>query len=153
MPQMQLPIFPAGSTRISSSVAFERRDGNVTYFNGQMPVFQHDINDIQSFKMIISQLYVNGNATQAEIARAFGVTPLMIKRSVKLYREEGLAGFYRARKTRGAAVLTPAIILEVQRLLDAELKVSEVGERLGLKTNTLSKAIRAGRLSLPKKKV
>ena len=39
MPQVQLPIFPAGVTHINSEVAFEERDGKVYYFNGHLPVF------------------------------------------------------------------------------------------------------------------
>ncbi|VAW85787.1 hypothetical protein MNBD_GAMMA16-2113, partial [hydrothermal vent metagenome] len=31
------------------------------------------------------------------------MTPISVKRSVKLYRNEGPCGFYKARKTRGAA--------------------------------------------------
>jgi hypothetical protein len=38
MPQVQLPIFPAGVTHINSEVAFEERDGKVYYFNGHLPV-------------------------------------------------------------------------------------------------------------------
>ena len=31
MPQVQLPIFPAGVTQINSEVAFEERDGKAYY--------------------------------------------------------------------------------------------------------------------------
>jgi hypothetical protein len=55
-------------------LAFEKRDGQVTYFNGSMPVFIHDENDVATFRMITAQFCINGNATQAEISRAFGVT-------------------------------------------------------------------------------
>ena len=33
--------------------------GRVTYFNGQMPVFVHDTNDIRPFRLITSQFCVN----------------------------------------------------------------------------------------------
>ena len=39
MPQMQLPFFPDGVEHITAELAFEKRDGQVTYFNGHMPVF------------------------------------------------------------------------------------------------------------------
>ncbi|MCG6867267.1 MAG: hypothetical protein LJE91_00625 [Gammaproteobacteria bacterium] len=42
MPQIQLPIFPEGVTPITAVLAFGKRDGRVTYFNGSMPVFVHD---------------------------------------------------------------------------------------------------------------
>ena len=39
MPQLQLPMFPSGVTHITSELAFARKDGQITYFNGHMPVF------------------------------------------------------------------------------------------------------------------
>jgi hypothetical protein len=38
MPQMQLPIFPAGMTEINSRVPVEARDGQVCYVYGHLPV-------------------------------------------------------------------------------------------------------------------
>jgi hypothetical protein len=74
MPQMQLPIFPDGVEHINAQLAFEKCNGQVTYFNGSMPVFIHDENDVATFRMITAQFCINGNATQVEISRAFGVT-------------------------------------------------------------------------------
>jgi hypothetical protein len=51
--------------------------------------------------MITSQFCVHGGARQSDIIRVFGVTPISVKRSVKIYREEGLKGFYFLRVTRG----------------------------------------------------
>jgi len=39
MPQLHLPMFPTGVTHITSELAFEKKDGCITYFNGHMPVF------------------------------------------------------------------------------------------------------------------
>ena len=36
MPQLHLPMFPAGVTHITNELAFERRDGKIAYFNGQI---------------------------------------------------------------------------------------------------------------------
>jgi adenine/guanine phosphoribosyltransferase-like PRPP-binding protein len=46
----------------------------------------HEQRDLTTFRMFTSQLVINGNATQAQIARAFGVPLVMVKRYVKLYR-------------------------------------------------------------------
>src|ERR1700745_2610614 len=83
MPQVQLPIFPAGVTHINSEVAFEERDGKVYYFNGHLPVFVHEKDALSTFRLFSSQLVINGNATQAEISRGFGV-PLVTVLSVEL---------------------------------------------------------------------
>ena len=146
MPQIQCPFFPEGVTHITALLAFARRDGRVTYFNGNMPVFFHDETDLASFRMITAQFVVSGHATQAEIARAFGVAKISIKRAVKLYREQGPKGFYAPRNTRGAAVLTPSVLEQAQQLFDEGLHTPEVADRLGIKRDTLSKAVRAGRL-------
>ena len=152
MPQMQLPIFPEGVTHITSELAFKTEDGRVTYFNGSMPVFVHDKKDIRTFRMITSQFCANGNAKQSEVARAFGITLINIKRAVKLYREKGPGGFYAPRQTRGAAVLTTPVLEEAQQKFDDGLSVEEVAASLGIKRNTLAKAVRAGRLHARKKK-
>lgn len=152
MPQVAFPFFPEGVTHITALLAFSKRDGRVTYFNGSMPVFVHEEADVASFRMITAQFCVNGNAKQAEIVRAFGVTKISLKRAVKRYREEGPKGFYRPRGHRGPAVLTPEVLIEAQRLLDDGLETAEVADRLGIKRDTLSKAVRAGRLHKPVKK-
>jgi transposase len=152
MPQVQFPFFPEGVTPITPLLAFSKQDGRVTYFNGNMPVFVHDEADMASFRMITAQFCVNGNAKQAEIMRAFGVTKISLKRAVKCYREEGPKGFYTSRKRRGPAVLTPAVLAEAQQLLDDGRETAEVADCLGVKRDTLSKAVRAGRLHKPVKK-
>ena len=152
MPQMHLPFFPDGVEHITSELAVEKRDGQVTYFNGHMPVFVHAEQDIPTFRMITAQFCINGNAKQADISRAFGVTLISVKRAVKLYREKGVAGFYEEPKRRGPAVLTAEVLKEAQEQLDEGLEISEVAERIGVKPNTLAKAIRAGRLHKPIKK-
>jgi transposase-like protein len=152
MPQMQLPIFPNGVELITPELAFEKKDGEVTYFNGHMPVFRHAEKDLASFRMITAQFCANGNAKQAEICRAFGVTPISVKRAVKRFREQGPAGFFAKRKPRGPTVLTPEVLAAAQGLLDEGLETTEVAQRLGVKRDTLAKAIGAGRLHKPKKK-
>ncbi len=148
MPQLQLPFFPDGSTQIHAHLAVEKKDGNVHYFNGLMPVFVHAENDLATFRMITSQFCVNGNAKLVEISRAFGVPIGTVKRYTRLYREQGPQGFYQPRKRRGAVVLTPAVLERAQRLFDEDLSVSEVASELGIKKDTLRKAVSAGHLRL-----
>ncbi len=152
MPQVQFPFFPEGVTHITALLAFSKQDGRVTYFNGSMPVFVHEEEDRASFQMITAQFCVNGNAKQADIVRAFGVTKISVKRAVKRYREEGPKGFCTPRKRRGPAVLTPAVLAEAQQLFDEGLETTEVANRLGVKRDTLSKAVRAGRVHKAVKK-
>jgi hypothetical protein len=89
MPQAQLPFFPEGVTHSTPLLAFRKEDGRVTYFNGSMPMFVHEEDDVASFCMITAQFCVNGNAKQADIGRAFGVSKISLKLAVKRYREQG----------------------------------------------------------------
>jgi transposase-like protein len=147
MPQRQLPIFPVGMTHITDELGFECREGTVTYFTGQMPVFRHAANDQRTFRMIISQFVVNGNARQCEIARAFGIPLVSVKRAVRRHREQGAGGFYAPRRgRRGPAVLTPEVVKKLQEMLDAGVPKAQAARELELKPDTVSKAVRAGRL-------
>ena len=94
MPQLQLPIFPAGTTPLTAELAFDCQDGKVTYLNGHLPVFQHAQEDLAAFRLFTSQLVVNGTASQAEIARAFHVPPKTVKRYVKRLREGSSKSFF-----------------------------------------------------------
>ena len=152
MPQLHLPMFPAGVTHITSELAFEQRDGRIVYFNAYMPIFTHEASDVATFRQITSQFCVSGYAKQSEIARAFGVTLISVQRAVKLYREKGNKGFCAPRVTRGAAVLVESVVAEVEALLVGGASEAEVAVRLGLKRNTLQKAVRAGRIRMPAKK-
>jgi transposase-like protein len=145
-------MFPFGVTPVTALLSFIKEDKNITYFNGSLPVFSHLEEDNQSFRLITAQFCVNGHARQMEIVRAFGVTPISVKRSVKLYREEGPRGFYKQKTKRGAAILTPTVIEQVQQFLSNHEEVADIAAKFGIKVDTLSKAIRAGRLHKPAKK-
>ena len=153
MPQLQLPIFDQGMTLINNNLGYKREGNRLTYFYGNMPVFMHDVDDRRSFRMITSQFYVNGSAKQSEICRAFGVSPISVKRYVKLYREKGIAGFFEPPRRRGAAVLTPEVLREAQGLLDEGLETGKIARQLDLLADTLRKPLRAGKLHKPLKKM
>jgi hypothetical protein len=150
MPQIQLPIFPSGSTAITSELAFEQRDGSVYYFNGQLPVFSHPVDDIASFRFFTSQLIANGNASQGQISRAFGVPLVTVKRACKKLRTEGTAGFFRPAPPRQGHKLTAELIAAAQAMIDEGRDIPAIGAELGVLPNTLHKAISHGRL---KKKI
>jgi transposase len=145
-------MFPNGVIHITDQLAVMKKDGEVTYFNGHMPVFRHAENDVSTFRMITSQFCVSGCAKQSDIIRAFGVTSISVKRSVKTYREKGPKGFYAPRVTRGAAVLVDTVVAQAEEFLASGASEAEVADQLGLKLNTLQKAIRAGRVRRPVKK-
>ncbi len=149
MPQALLPMIPHGATQINDLISVVREEGLWTYFCGVQPVFQHPQDDRQSFRMFTAQLHCQGACTQAEIVRTFGVSKNSVLRSVGKYRREGVEGFYRPRKGRSASVMTHDITDRVQNLLGLGQTPSEVAQELGIKYDTLRKAIAQGRVRKP----
>src|ERR1035438_7718499 len=140
MPQPLLPMFPADVTEINDLGSFAKREGTVDYFNGPRPVFSHTESDRPSFRMFASQLVINGNCTQAQLGRAFGISAISMKRSVKQYRQSGAAGFFKARAPRQPRVLTPAVRQKAPELIPQGQGCHAVAQELGIKADTLRKA-------------
>jgi transposase len=130
-------------------ISVVRQDGQWFYFCGTQPVFQHAEDDLRSFRMFTAQLCVQRACKQAEIIKAFGVSKSSVLRSVQKYREEGIGGFYRPRRTRGAPVMTPEIIQQAQQLLEEGHSKAAVARELDIPYDTLRKAIDQGRVALP----
>jgi transposase len=152
MIQALLPIFPKQSTRINDILAFQKEDEQVYYFNATMPIFSHHEEDLASFRMITSQLYINGNCKQVDIVKAFGVSANSVKRYVKKYRKEGMAGFFQKRVVkRTARVLTPEVMDRAQEMFNEGKSRPEICEALNLKPDTLYRCIYSGRLVEPVK--
>jgi len=153
MPQMQLPVFYEGVNPITNDVGYERREDTVVYYCGTMPVFSHAINDLDSFRMIVSQLYVNGTVRQANLTRAFQIQPLALKRWVKRYRANGARAFFQSRQAGSKPkVLTAEVRERVQRRLDQGQSLSEIAAELAVSYDVMRKAIADGRLKKPFKK-
>jgi len=150
MPQLQLPIFPAGVTEINNRIAVEAKDGQVCYVYGHLPVFQHEESDVKSFRMFTSQMIATGTVKPREIVETFGVPIVTVKRYVKVYRKHGAKGFYETKPRHSSASKLKGETLErAQQLLDEGRSVPEVAEELDVLGNTIHKAIRSGRLRRP----
>ncbi len=152
MSQTLLPLFCEGATPINGVLSYERRDGWVTYFHACHPVFRHAENDLKSFRMFTASLVVNGSCRQVDIVKAFGVPPISVKRAVKKFRKGDVAAFFERRLKRKPRVLKPKVIEQAQGLLSEGVPRKDVAEKLGIKADTLYRAIRAGRLFEGKKK-
>ena len=152
MPQTLLPVFPVEATPINELISFCKRDGAIYCFHGCMPIFTHAEGGLKSFRLFASQLVVNGSCTQAELVRAFGISCISMKRQVKKLRAGGRQAFFAARRKRQPRVLTPEVLRRAQELLAQGQPRSAVAKALGMKLDTLSKAVQAGRLVEPSKK-
>ena len=99
--------------------------------------------------MFTAQLCVQGVCSQAQIIRVFGVSKSSVLRSVAKYRQAGIDGFYRPRKGRGPSVMTAEVTTKAQNLLGSGYSRIDAAEELGIKYDTLRKAIEAGLLQEP----
>jgi hypothetical protein len=76
--------------------------GKVTYVYGHLPVFQYAHEDVAGFRYFTSQLVVHGTVGQADLAPAFHVPKVIIKRSVKRFREGSGNDFFTRPRRRSA---------------------------------------------------
>jgi transposase len=130
-------------------ISVVRQDGQWFYFCGTQPVFQHAESDLRAYRMFTAQLCVQRACRQAEIIKAFGVSKSSVLRSVNKYREEGINGFYKPRRARGAPVMTPEVIQQAQQRFEGGRSKAEVARELDIPYDTLRKAIDQGRVELP----
>jgi transposase-like protein len=150
---MQLPFFYEGVNAITNDVGYEKNEGTVVYYCGTMPVFSHPVDDLDSFRMIVSQLYVNGTVRQANLTRAFNIKPLALKRWVKRYRAAGARAFFQSHKGGSKPkILTAEVLARAQGLLDQGRTLSETATELALSYDVLRKAVKDGRLKKPLEK-
>jgi len=149
LPQALLPLVPDGATTINDRISIVRENGEWTYFYGVDPIFRHPETDRRSFRMFTAQLICQGACRQSDVVRACGVSANSVKRSVKKFREEGIASFFEPRAVRGATVMTDEITRRAQELLERGHSRNEVATELGIKSDTLRKAIKQGRLREP----
>ena len=152
MPQVQLPIFPQGTSHINPELAFKREAEQIVYYNGHLPVFTHAASDLASFRVFTTQLLINSTASYGQIAKAFGVPQRTLKRYTRRFRDQGMAAFTKPVVPRAGSRLTAEKLTQCQALLAEGLAVPEVSEKTGVLATTLHKAIQAGQLQAPKKK-
>jgi len=149
LPQALLPLIPDGATPISDRISVVQENQQWTYFCGIAPVFQHAQDERRSFRMFTAQLVCQGACRQIDIIRAFGVSANSVRRNVEKYRQAGVAGFYGTRQGRGPTVMTDEVTAQAQQLLSRGDSRREVAKQLGVRYDTLRKAINQGRLHEP----
>ncbi len=153
MGQQILPLFIEGENQINEKIHYEydKKTETIYYYLYCHPLYSHCVNEKSSSQLITSQLIIYGHCRNVEIINAFGVPSISVKRAVKKYRTGGISAFFKERLTRGPKVLTEKILLEAQKLLDEGEARTDVAHKLGIKANTLSKAIQAGKLTEKKR--
>ena len=73
MPLPILPLFSDDQTIINRYMAVQKKGDTVYWFQGQLPVFCHHVDNKELFRLFCSQMINIGTATSADISRALGV--------------------------------------------------------------------------------
>jgi transposase len=147
MPQMILPLIPEGTTRISDLVCVHRDDKRWTYFLGLHPIYSHGADDLRMFRLCTSLLIDSAGCRHADIINVFGVSKSSVNRALKKLREGGPEAFFKRKPGgRKGTVLTPSVLEQAQSLLDKGFTRSDATQELGIRSDTLRKAINDGRL-------
>ena len=149
MIQQILPLIPHGASSLNKNLSIIRENGNIRYFYCGVPIAVHDENDSSSFKREICQLITNGICRNIEVVRVFGVSKTSVKRWLKMFREKGEGAFFTVRSGRGPGILVEPLKTELQNLLDSGMSISESAHKLGIKYDTVRKAVKDGRLRPP----
>jgi hypothetical protein len=71
MPQLQQPIFPAGSKCITDEIAAECRDRQVLFLYGSLPTFQHAEGDLHR-KHPVRRVVVQPQRDPSRLAKGAG---------------------------------------------------------------------------------
>ncbi len=145
---VKLPTIPTGSTMISDVVSVENQDGVWTYSVYLWPIYTHEHSQRKQFRYIAATLINAGLCKQIEMVRTFGVDRKMLSRAQQQLRERGAESFFQKRPGRkGGTILTEERLTQAQQLLNDGLSRSEVCAELQIKTDTLRKALKDGRLT------
>jgi len=147
MQQLILPIIPEGATEINDHVCVWRGEERWTYFMGTHPIYSHQASNQRMFRLITALLIDTGACRQIEILNTFGIPKSNVDRSLRLLRAGGPESFFTPRKGhKTGTVLTSTVLEQAQKLFDQGSNRHEVATELGVRSDTLYKAIKAGRL-------
>jgi len=142
-----LPLLPPGATRINDWVGVDSSSDTWTCFLGCHPIARHAASDRRMFQVTTAQLIDAGSCREAEVVRAFGVSKSSVARALRRYRGGGVEAFFGPRPgRRGGTVLNDEVAARAQSLFDRGASCAEVAAELGVKRDTLRKAVADGRL-------
>ena len=146
--QLQLPIFSRETKLISSCVGYYTTDDVVQYIVNGLPVFAHGVDDINSFRYIVSNFIDQGLCKKVEVQRAFHVSDDTIHRYYKLYKEKGADGFFgeRPRSKRRSHKVVGETTLQIQKEIDKGRSINSIAKEIGISEGTIRYQIQQGYL-------
>ncbi|MGH8922393.1 MAG: helix-turn-helix domain-containing protein, partial [Actinomycetes bacterium] len=138
-----LPLIPAGATEIGAAAAMIEDDdgGGRVYVHGHLS-FAWDAGDTAGRRFAAVSLMRIKAATQAQVAAAFGTSPLTVWRWAQALSQAGVTGLTPQRTgPRRASKLTPEVIATIARLREQGLSLRVIGERVGVSEASVRRAL------------
>jgi transposase len=147
MTQLLLPFISPGITRINSLISVFGSNNRWTYFFGEYPIYSHRVDDQRMFWLTMAHLIETGACRQNQVIKTFGVSKSSVIRAQnKLRKGDSEAFFIDHRGRKSAPIMIPQVLEQAQRLLDEGVSRKETAKELGVKYDTIRKAIEDGRL-------
>ncbi len=70
MPQLLLPGFPDGASKIGASISVLKKEDRITYFVGGDNYFSHKVDDKAGLQLAITTLIANRHVRASEIEKS-----------------------------------------------------------------------------------
>jgi len=145
--QLLLPIFPKEAKLITPSLAVYEQKGEVYYMLSGMPIFTHEITDHQQFRYITSNLVHRGLCRQVDIVNTFHVSRDSVKRYLRKFDREGLAGFVEKDGRHGRSYkMTPDRLVRIQKRLNKGESNSSIARQEGISEGSIRYMLKQGKL-------
>ena len=147
-----LPLQPPQATPIGRVWSMLDADGWTSYMRYLDIVDGHPSDDKPARLRRMAQIAHLRDATQLEIAAAFGVTRMTVHRALRRWREQGEAGFRQPRRPRRRTALDEAARQRAQQGLALGRSLRAMAAELGVSHETLRSYVQAGLVAAPTKR-
>jgi hypothetical protein len=145
--QLQLPLFPKGTTLISDCLGVYETEGLIQYIVNGLPVYAHPRDDLKAFRYITSNFIHQGLCRKTEIQRCFHVSEDSVQRAYKKFLDRGEAGFFGFDARRGTAYkITGARRVRIQNKLDKGQSVNSIAKQEGVRESAIRYGVKQGYL-------
>ncbi len=142
-------MYHQDAVRVNSVLSVLTIDGSTHYFHCLLPIGRHAADDRCALLRRVGEMAAIGTATPRELACACGLGLSTVRRAVRVWREQGEAGFYSPRKPRARTAVTPEIKRAAERALTLGASLRLAARKVGLHVETLRRNIRAGVVAKP----
>lgn len=147
MGQLLLPLFPVDTEYITSVLGVCKQFDDVHYLLSGLPIYSHDVNDLNKFRYITSLFLVQGLCKNCDIVRVFNVSAPSVQRYKKLLFEQGEGFFFKEEARKGKShKLLPHVLERIQAKLNNGMSNSSIAKEEGISEGSIRYAIKQGAL-------